>query len=607
MLSERISTLFALLQCSNTDVARYAGCSPSNISHLRTGNREPKPSSRTVAVFAEGVYGYADYENLLSVLCELCGAEDTTRESVTSALIGWLYETKDAAPPPRAVTPKSKRARALRRQSFGERLDRAMTLLELSNTQLAGLLSIDTSLVSRYRSGVYSPHGNEQLSEKLSSVLLSRAEKSRQTAELAELCGVSVGELDAPAVAVWLYETTDEDNTALAQMLMRSLDNYTPGQGLPTAVPELPPIETASCYWGTDGLRSAVVRFLSDAAKEGGELLLYSDEPMEWMTGDREYFALWASLMVACVKNGVKIKIIHNVDRSGNEIIDAIKGWLPLYISGMIEPYVFRREKSARFCHTVFLHTGGACVHGVFPAGAGNARWYDYYTDAPHLDALKREYGKMLSSASPFLKTYTAATSGEFRAFRIERQGARDYLLTELPIATMPKRLLEHMLSRAGISEEKKSAALSHYRDIRGRFSEVLEQGGVNMILCPPDEDGPRVHRVNFSLDLLDIPIDYTKEEYAEHIAAVMDLVKNERNFHLTLLPSAPFRDIQIVTLGDAVAVLRCQEPYAAFVFLNPTLTRSVSGYFAALIEQFAADRYTTVQKLHKKMWKQQR
>ena len=103
MLSERISTLFALLQCNNVDIARYAGCSPSSISHLRTGNREPKPSSRTVAAFAAGVFGYADYENLLPSLCELCGAADTARETVLPALTAWLYGTGTVAPPQHAA------------------------------------------------------------------------------------------------------------------------------------------------------------------------------------------------------------------------------------------------------------------------------------------------------------------------------------------------------------------------------------------------------------------------------------------------------------------------------------------------------------------------
>ena len=596
MLSERIATLFALLQCNNTEIARFGGCSPSNISHLRTGNREPKPTSRTVAVFAEGVFGYADYENLLPVLGELCGTADTTRESLIPALIGWLYETDTADLPPRPAVPKSKRTKELRRKSFGEKLDRVMTLLELTNAQLAALLSIDDSLVSRYRSGVYSPHGNEQLSEKLSNLLLARAQKSGRTAELSELCGVPAEELDAPAVAVWLYEAAEEDNTALAQQLLRSLDNFTPGQGAPTAPPEAPPVELSSRYWGTEGLRNAVVRFLTDAAKEGGELLLYSDEPMDWMTGDRAYFALWASLMMRCVKNDVRIKIIHNLDRGIQEMVEAITGWFPLYISGMIEPYVFQKDRSARFCYTGFLRPGSACVRGFFPSGTGEDRWYDYITDPKQLVALEKEYHTMLSAAAPFLKTYPLPLGGAFRTLRMENTGTRDYLLSSLPVFTMPPELLSRMLSRTGLTEERKAEVLAVYGDLRRRFLEMLKTERVNLLLSPGEGD----RYVNFSLDLMDLTVEYTQSEYAEHIAAVMELVKNERNFHLTLLPSAPFRDIQIVTLNDAVAVLRCREPYGAFLFTNPTLTRSVSDYLEMLIRQYATERRATVGALEK-------
>lgn len=157
MVSERVIALFSLLQCNNTDIARYAGCSSANISKLKTGYREPKPTSPTVRLLANGVYGYADYENMLPVLAELCGTADTSRESLIPGLIGWLYGTQEVSLPADVITPKSKRTRAFQLQRFGEKLDRAMNLLELSNGQLAGLLNVDVSLVCRYRSGVYSP------------------------------------------------------------------------------------------------------------------------------------------------------------------------------------------------------------------------------------------------------------------------------------------------------------------------------------------------------------------------------------------------------------------------------------------------------------------
>ncbi|MBQ9459303.1 MAG: helix-turn-helix transcriptional regulator [Oscillospiraceae bacterium] len=595
MLSEKISVLFALLQCSNVDVARHAGCSSSNISHLRTGNREPKASSHTVEVFAAGVYGYADYENLLPALCELCGAADATRRTVIPALIAWLYDAGAAETPPRVVVPKSKRIKALQRTIFGARLSRAMTALDMTNSQLAALLRVDDSLISRWRSGAHSPRGNERLSEKLADAMLSRAAETGKLPELSALCGTDA--LDASALSHWLYDASEDNKAALAKSLLQSLDSFMPGQSVPAA-PEPPEIEIAEKYWGTRGLRAAAARFLTDAANKGGELLLYSDEPMEWMAGDRAYFALWASLMAKCLQRGVRVKIIHNLDRGSEEMVSAISGWLPLYISGMIEPYVFRSERNARFCHTAFLHSGVACVQGFFPAGAGEGRRYEYITDPAELDELRREYDAMLATAKPFLKTYTTAAGDAFRTLCMEKAGARAYLLSVPPAFTMPEKTLARMLARAKLPEDSVAETLEVYRALRGRFFKLLETEKVNLLLCSDEKEA--IKHANFSLDLMDFSIEYTEKEYAEHLAAVRSLVENERNFHLTLLPRAPFRGIQLAAMKDMVAVLRRREPYAAFVFMNPMLAESIANYLDTLIERYAADRADTARALEK-------
>ena len=361
-----------------------------------------------------------------------------------------------------------------------------------------------------------------------------------------------------------------------------------------------PEVPDAAFYYGTEGLRSAVIRFLSEAAQEGGELLLYSDEPMDWMTGDRRYFALWADLMAKCVGSGVRIKIIHNVDRVDSEMIDAIRGWFPLYSSGRIEPFVFRKSGNARFYHTVFLRSGGACIHGFFPTEGGESRWYEYFTDKKRLGLIEQEYAAMLSAASPFLKAFQEASGEEYRLFCCAEKGKRAFLLSDFPVFTMPEQLLERIVSRAGFEQTRRNFVLSLYRRLREQFQALLRQDAVNMILCLPEDAGKQPRFINFGLDLLDIVIEYTREEYAEHLTAIMELVKNEKNFHLTLLTASPFREIQLAMLGDAVAVLRCKRPYSAFVFSNPTLSQSVSDYLSMLTEGCAADRSSTIAALEK-------
>ena len=585
MLSERIEILYRLLQCNNTEIARFAGCTSGNISRLKSGSRCPAPRSRTISLLVNGIYGYADYENMLASLQELCGAADESREAVVPALTAWLYETDKASLPARIPVPKSRQEKEARRKHFGTRLNQAMNLLELTNSQLAGLLNIDDSLVSRYRSGIYSPYGNLPLLENLSGVLASRAEKLGKTDELAALCGME--NPDAEAVSALLFNVSEEDPSAFAQMLLQSLDAFTPQEAPELQAPEELPAGTADLYWGTEGLREAVTRFLTETVRDGGELMLYSDEPLGWLTGDKHFYSRWASLMSVCVRQGVRIKIIHNLDRYVPEMVEAISGWYPLYASGMIEPYVFLKERSARFWHTGFLRKGAACIHGFFPAGAGTDRWYDYITDARRLAVMEDEYGRMLSASSPFLRTYTQEMSPDFLAFRMKKKGRRSYLVTEFPVFTMPEKLLSRMLKRAHLGKDQRAEMLQAYAERRNLFLEMLKTEPINMLVCPHAEK----HMVNFGLDLMDLSLEYTPQDYAEHLEEVARLVKNEKNFHLALLPEASFRDTQLIAMNDTVAATRCLHPLAAFVFMNGILTTSVTAYLEKLMERHAGDR----------------
>lgn len=601
MLSERLTELFGLLQCTNSDIARFAGCTPSNISRLKSGSREPDPESRTIMRLARGVYRYADHENMLDVLRNLCGTEDSRAEVLILGLITWLYSDQDYEVP-QPVTPKTKQEQISRLRCFGERLDKVMTVLDYSNSRLAADLNVDSSMVSRYRSGIYHPNRNVEIKNRLIELILTRAGRTGNLEALAALCDVDAAELSTEALADWLFGPEENRKSEIAETLFHSIDSFQPGQGFPANMPVPPSFQKSERYWGTDGLRSAVVRFLSDAAQEGGELMLYSDEPMDWMRSDPEFFTLWASLMAACLRKGVHIRIIHNVDRGGSEMVSAIKGWFPLYVSGRIEPYIFRNVGNKRFCHTVFLHPGHAGILGFFPKGTGENRWYDYITDKGQLEALFFGFRKMFEDASPFLKTYPAYRADAFWSRYQEHTGKTNAILRGLSVATMPETLLESMLTRAQISGRRREDALNFYRSSRKNFNRILENGELHELICLPMKEDVEEGRVNVNIEAETngLCLAYSPGEYAVHLGAVQELVRGEKNYHLTLLPNAPFQDLQIFTMKDAAAVVRCREPFTAFVFYNAELLRSVRYYCDMLANQYASDRITVTQMLGK-------
>ncbi len=599
MLSERINILFRVLACNNTDIARYASCSSGNISKLKTGNREPLPSSRTIISFANGVYEYADYENMLSTLKELCGSPDITRESIVPALIVWLYGSDEVVLPAYISEPRSKRDLALSRRQFGSRFDSAVSLLGLSNSSIADILNVDVSLISRYRSGIYSPHKNEHLAEKLSELLVFRAEKIGKTKELAELCGTDEARFDADTVWTWLYDFSPERDSAKASALLHSLDTMLQSLDIDDTVDDIPKLQKAKIYYGLEGRKNAIVRFLNDAAREGGELFIYSDEPSDGVLGDGNFFKLWTSLMANCVNRGVKIKIIHNLDRENNKTIMAINRWVPLYVSGMIEPYRFRLKRDVRFYHTLFLHAGKACIHGFFPSNS-NDRWYEYITDSKRLEILQNEFDSILSATVPIMKVYSSKKNDDLTAFFDMKQKAKMFLLTELPVFTMPAELLERIVSRTGIEEPLKSSLLKVYGAQRQQFRALLQSSAVNMILCFPEDESGRSRKVNFALDLIDHQVTYTQDEFEEHVAAVIDLVKNEKNFHLTLLPRQPVRETQVALTDDAASAIYCREPYTALVFYDLEMRNSLFSCLSEIIDIYSDERQTIIEKLQR-------
>ena len=151
-------------------------------------------------------------------------------------------------------------------------------------------------------------------------------------------------------------------------------------------------------------MQAGVIRFLGNVVRtKAPEILLYSDEKMDWMTKDRTFFLKWASLMNECVKQGTRIRIIHNIGRSLDEMIDAINSWLPLYMSGMVEPYYPKKQSVSCFTHTLFVCPGRFCMEGYNVADAKYDNIYRFDDSKECLEHAKASYDKLLKSSAPLI------------------------------------------------------------------------------------------------------------------------------------------------------------------------------------------------------------
>ena len=444
MFTERLNLLLDALGASGTQISALAGFDRSNISHLRRGTKTPRPTSRTSRKLVAGLCLYAENEHLTGLLCEKIGApQDLSGEALRETLSGWLYEGTQEAGSEKASG--SVPGRSIAFQSFADRLDAAMTIAAISNIRLSQMICVDASLISRYRSGERSPKSNPDLAGQISEILWQRILKDEKLPELQKLIQSGSDKITELEFTNWLcqFDTPFDSGASSAERLLKKFDSYSAEirRPLPSpekAAPEMVLKDTRELYTGTEGLREAVLRFLGTVAKsDARELLLYSDQTMDWMTGDPGFLMKWAALMNACVKKGIRIRIIHNIDRSLQEMNDAIVSWLPLYMSGMIESYYSRKKNEGKFSHTMFLCPGLCCINAWHVTGTENQGIYHYDTDRKRLSIWEAAFQELMAWSLPLIRIIPAAQDRLAGGTILLRAAGGQKVLTGSPMTNM--------------------------------------------------------------------------------------------------------------------------------------------------------------------------
>lgn len=387
MFSERLGILFEELNATSRDISSYAGFDESTLSRLKKGTRIPRQDSPTVQKLANGVYLYAKEKDCLDKLIETVEAQ-SDGENIEEQLIEWLYVGMNESSYSDNRDENSKN-RKLFVTPFRDNLNAVMDMTGTTNSSLSRTLNLDPSAISRFRSGYRIPDKDPELAKRLSNILFEKIERTEKLDELSARMRLYDEPVDRKKFHRWLCDYTD--NTAL---YTRSLERFIgafenlpkdkTGQFLSVeeAVSKEILEDDSDIYIGQEGLQSAVLRFLGQAIKCGAtEFLLYSDQRMDWMSSSKEFHLRWASLMYQCVRHGIHIRIIHNINRGLDEMNEAIISWLPLYMTGMIEPYYVQKPDPGMFAHTVFLCPDKMCISSFCPRGSEKDAVYYFMTD----------------------------------------------------------------------------------------------------------------------------------------------------------------------------------------------------------------------------------
>lgn len=609
MFSERVNLLLTTLHATNTDIAHYAGCDASNISRLHTGARTPKPSSPTVAKFVQGIYQFAYQHNSLPLLCSLWnGLPSQNERSIKTSIKAWLYRSSGYDQLMSGISPKHSNAVY---HSFGDKLNAVMNLLDLTNVRLGKAVNLDASYISRFRNGIRIPKSNKMIRDLLCHILFEWTLEQHKQKELAFMIKypesyLADEERFETYFTNWLCDFNSKTVDQSLKDMLNEIDSLSVSYDY--MLPDVKTValssildSTETIYYGTEGFRTCVIRFLGNALKlHVKEILLYTDQNYDWLTKDKEYYQKWLTLMRECMRNKIHFKIIHTIDDK-YEIAKTIETWLPLYVFGTITPYCCNKKAVGPFTHTLFLCPGISCIEACHLKGFETEGLYFYHTNLSCLVSLQKQYLSLLNTCEPLFHIYSTEVQKDLQfTFMNPHSKGLFSLLPSLSFSSLPKSTLEAMLQRNLIPAMEMERILTCWERHHNALITQLKYGSVYEFAPIASDQELSFQTVTLPVNdiLSDVPISYTMDDYVAHVKNILNLMKNNTKYHFYIIPKASFRHMYIGITDTQVAIMKTNQPHITFIIINAKMRAAFCEYLNHIHEKNKQECDMTQQKL---------
>ena len=568
---ETLNDYLSRLNCSGRDLAAASGVSEAVISRYRSGARVPD---------ADGAHLSRITEALVLLAAER-GLDDLDRETVGSAFRQAL-SAADAAPD---------------REQFRKNLNALLDAFSVSSNELARFVNFDASHLSRIRSGQRMPRDPALFSENVARYLLRRFRSAEEWDRLSALTGGTVSlesssEDNVRAVIRYLLSSAGPETPGNLGQFLQKLDEFDLDEyirvirfnemRLPTAPIQFP---ASRVYTGLKELMNAQLDFLRTTVLSRSRMpvTLYSDMPMTEMSQDLEFPKKWMFGMAAMLKKGLRLHMIHNLDRPFAEMMLGLESYIPMYMTGQISPYYLTGAQSSPFRHMLWVSGSaalvGECVTGHIRDGK------IYLTNRKQeLSHYQKWASQLLKRASPFMEIYREDRRSEFENFMKEDRenpGSRQSLLSSLPVFTLSDALVRSILDRCGIRGAERQSIEDYIRSERERMEHILTHSAVSDVL--PEIPEAEYAEYPMSLPLAGMfysgDIRLTYEEYLAHLDLCDAYASQHPGYACRRDKNVPFRNIQITILENRyVHLAKGKSPVIHFVIRHPKMIDAIQN-----------------------------
>lgn len=213
-------------------------------------------------------------------------------------------------------------------------LSQLLNAFGISGIELADILHIDASLVSKWKNNKRSLKNNSHMLNSIADYFIA----------LDSLSNFSILKTFlSPEYDILSTDSPDLIRTVLKRWLTSSITPSTDALSLHDfmSISRKGKEYSHLQFCGNEGKREAIMGLLKLALSlpPGQELWCLMQDTQKWFIEDEIYGDAWEAANIDFLERGNSIHILHTLDRQYNTLANSLLNWLPLYLTGKVTPY----------------------------------------------------------------------------------------------------------------------------------------------------------------------------------------------------------------------------------------------------------------------------
>lgn len=461
--------------------------------------------------------------------------------------------------------------------------------------EMAKDIIFDSSHISRIRNGKSRPSNPIGFSTKVCNFIISRYTTTEDINKISSIINCNSHSLSKNNLFTHLFSwLTSENKTNDNQInnFLNNLDTFNLNNYIKAIkfdelkVPNIPFYKgKTKHYYGIEEMKQGELNFFKATvlSKSKEDIFMCTDMPMEDMAKDIEFGKKWMFAIAMCLKKGLHLNIIHNLDRPFNELMLGLESWIPIYMTGQISPYYLNEVKNSIYQHLNYV-SGTIALTGECIKGSHNQGMYYLTNNQNEVSYYKEKSKLLLKKAFSLMDIYKEENKKDYYLFLENDKKIffnRKRYLSTLPLFTIDNELLIKILKRNNISQNDIEKIIEYKKYEKEYIENILKHNYLTDYIY---EIRKKDFETNENYLLLNnmfynTNITYTYEEYKQHLKSTKNYANNNNKYEIIENNYKIFKNITITICENYAIIHKNANPTIHFVIKHPKLVNAIKNF----------------------------